>query len=213
MKRLFLIICFLPFAQLAFANDGVKLDAEERVINLPADQGRWYLSIFGEPSDLKFQLLKHWVETYPGLANLKSQVHFNIYTTDNVRYQRYKSTLPGKVCIRLQNSTGVVTSEFWDEYIPMTPEGLYQGIRDDISDKASWGCLRRRCRPKPQPQPTPEPEPFIEPIIKPVDTPPVLPKEPEASFPWLLAVVSALTGAGIGIAQGYRDEYANTTLA
>lgn len=212
MKKLFLIICFLSFAQVVFANDGVKLDAEQRVIELPPNQ--WYLTIFGEPSDPKFQLLKHWIDTHPGLANLKSQVHFNIYTTDNVRFKRYEPTLPGKVCIRLQNSAGVVTAEFWDEYIPISAEGLYQGIRADISDKASWGCLRRRrCRPKPQPQPTPEPEPFVEPIIKPVDTPPVLPKEPESSFPWLLAVVSALAGAGIGIAQGYKDEYANTTLA
>ena len=101
----------------AFANDGVKLDAEQRVIDLPPNQ--WYLTLFGDANDPKFQLLKHWVETHPGLTNLKSQVNFNIYQVGDVRFERYKSTLPGLPCIRLQNSEGIVASEFWSDYWPI----------------------------------------------------------------------------------------------
>lgn len=40
MNGLLLIFCFRSFAQVAFANEGVELGAEQRVINLPQDQGR-----------------------------------------------------------------------------------------------------------------------------------------------------------------------------
>ena len=211
MKHILLsLVCLLSMSSGVFAiQNGVK-HTQERVITLPQDQGKWYVSLFGDPNDPKFQLLQQWFQLHSGLDNLRGQTHFNVYPTTSTRYQRYAKTLPGLPCIRVQNSEGVVASEFWNEYIPMSGESLYQGIRGDLQDKASWGCLRRRrCRPKPQP--TPEPVPTPEPILAPVDTPPVLAPEPQKpSFPWLLAVLSALAGGGLGVAQGYKNEHIDT---
>lgn len=210
MNRLLLIFCFLSFAQVAFANEVVELGAEQRVITLPQDQGRWYVSLFGDVNDAEFQLLRQWFCSHPGLKSLGDQTHFNVYTNAGKRYQRYAKTLPGLPCVRVQNSEGVVTSEFWGEYLPKSSEALFQGIHGDLQNKTGQNCLRLRCRPRPEPTPEPEPGPLPTPEPEPLDTPPLLEPQPqpqETDFPWLLAVLSALAGGGIGVAQGYKKEH------
>jgi hypothetical protein len=198
MKRILLtLVCLLAFSVSAFAT-------EERV-NLPQDQGAWYLTIFGDDGQLQT-----WLKTDVGLAKLKSQVRFNEYTTNQLRYQRYAKDMPGLPCIRLQNEKGLVVSEFWGDNIPTTSAALYRGIKGDLQDKTSWGCLRRRRCPAPKR----EPEPTKPPVIVPVDTPvgpPVLdeePEEPKESRMWILLVaLGALAGGVFGFYQGYKAEH------
>jgi hypothetical protein len=142
------------------------------------------------------------------LVNLRKQVHYNEYSVKCNRYQRYANNMPGLPCVRVQTNKGVVASEFWADYIPMSADALYSGIRGDLSDKASWGCLRRRrCCPCPGPQPQPEPEPEPEPQPEPEKpVKPVLPAKPRPRFPWLVTILSTLLGGGIGFYQGWRDE-------
>jgi hypothetical protein len=199
----------------ADAKYGVKYDAEERVLILPQDQGKWYVSLFGDPGNARYQELQKWFRTHPGLIHLRGQVHYNEYSASSLRYkQRYAKDMVGLPCVRVQNHQGIVASEFWAEHIPMTPDALYNGIREDILDKASWGCLRRRrCRPCPQPSPAPQPAPQPvkpEPVKPEPSTPPVLPEKPAkpgSNFPWWLAILSGLTGAGAGVYQGWRDTH------
>jgi len=193
-----------------FAGDNVQ----ERVLTLPQDQGTWYLSLFGNPADEKFQELQGWFKSDKGLVKLKGQVRYNEYYPGQLRYQqRYATGMPGLPCVRLQNEKGLVTSEFWAEYIPLSSAALYRGIREDLQDKASWGCLRRRRCPYKQP---PAPQPPLPPVVVPEPPvgPPVLDPEldpepePEESNLWMLLVVlGALGGGALGFAQEYKAEH------
>ena len=202
MKRILLTLtCLLAFAVSAFAT-------EERMVNLPQDQGAWYLTVFGESEDAKFVELQSWLTADTGLAKLKAQVRFNKYTTDQIRYQRYAKDVPGLPCIRLQNEKGLVVSEFWGDNIPTASSTLYRGIKGDLQDKTSWGCLRRRRCPKPEPKPEPPAPPVV--VPEPPVGPPVLDEEPEPeeSKLWLLLIVlGALGGGAFGFVQEYKAEH------
>jgi hypothetical protein len=184
-------------------------DTEERVAP-PQDQGAWYVSVFGDQSDVTFQRIKGWFKTHEGLKSLRDQVHYNEYASDQLRFKRYEKTLPGLPCVRMQNEKGKVISEYWADNIPIASEALYRAIRGDLQNKAE-GCLfgkrrRKSCPNRNPPAPTP---PQVEPPSTPPLVKPVLPPDPVAEksgFPWLLAVLSTLIGAGIGVAQGYQKE-------
>jgi len=185
----------------------VSAFATEERISPPQDQGTWYLTVFGEADDTKFQELQTWLTTNPGLAKLKSQVRFNKYTTDQPRYQRYVKDMPGLPCIRLQNEKGLVVSEFFGDNIPESSTTLYRGIKSDLQNKTSFGCLRRRKCPEPKPEPL-QIDP-VEPPVEPPVGPPVLDEpEPEESKLWiLLTMLSALGGGGFGFCQEYKKEH------
>jgi len=212
MKRILLTLtCLLAFAVSAFAT-------EERMVNLPQDQGAWYLTVFGEAEDAKFTELQTWLTTDEGLRKLKTQVRFNKYTTDQVRYQRYAKDVPGLPCIRLQNEKGLVVSEFWGDNIPSASTILYRGIKGDLQDKTSWGCIRRRRQNKLCPfkqHPQPEPPVIVDPPVEPPVEPPVGPpgleepeeEEPESKLWLLLVVLGALGGGAFGFVQEYKAEH------
>ena len=208
MKNLLLMVACLiafPLGHWCADTGATWQSTEERVLVLPQDGGQWYLTIYGDAANPKYQKLQSWLQTHDGLSTLRSQTHYNEYVPTDTRYQRYAASLPGAVCIRLQNSKGIVASEFWSDNIPLTAEALFVGIKGDLKDKTSWGCLRRRRCPSPTPTPTPTPTPA------PVDTPPVLDEEPqpepEPSFPWLIVALAAVVGIGIGVGQGFKEEH------
>lgn len=187
---------------------------QEQILQLPNDGGQWFLSIFGDADDPQFQKLQGWLQTHDGLASLVAQTHYNEFTSDGIRFrERYADTMPGLPCIRMQNSKGIVTSEFWGEFIPGSAEVLFNGMAADISDKTSWGCLKRRRKPCPQPQPEPVPVPAPTPVEPPVDKPPVVvpptTPTPAPGFPWILALASGLIGFGVGIGQGFKWDRMN----
>jgi hypothetical protein len=208
-----MLLCLVFLATPALAAEpvyGVN-GTQERVITLPQDQGQWYVSVFGNLTDTKYKQVKEWFRSHPGLINLRGQVHYNEYIENGPRYQRYAKTMPGLPCIRVQNSKGKVISEFWGEYIPLSSASLYRGICKDMSKVKAvktggpLRCLKRKCCPNrnpPEPEPTPEPTPTT-------DTPPVVDTPPvtQGSFPWLLLGLSIVTGGGIGVAQGYREQH------
>ena len=207
MKRFLCILILLAIPCMAIAG------TEERVAP-PQDQAAWYVSVFGDPADVKFQQLKGWFKTHEGLKSLRDQVHYNEYSSNQLRFKRYEDSLPGLPCVRMQNEKGQVKSEFWADNIPITSEDLYQAMRSDLQNKAE-GCLfgKRRRRACPNRNPPVAPIPVLPPPTTPPVGPPVLPPEPVEpvepevpGFPWILAVLSTLIGAGVGVAQGYRKE-------
>lgn len=214
---LLLLLLLLPIPTVANADVYGAKNSQDRVVNLPQDAGRWYVTLFGDVANAKYQEVKGWLQTNPQLKHLVSQCHFNEYATTDIRFlERYAATMPGLPCIRLQSSGGQVVSEWWGHYIPATPQGLYAGIRDDLLNPEHFNrCpLRRPCpKPQPHPEPEPKPEPKPEPII---DTPPVIdppPVEPtpepaKSKLPPCWALLGAvLVGSLAGVVQEWQKLY------
>lgn len=233
---LLILLCLLALPCMSFAGDtmiadaehGVKYDAQERVITLPQDQGKWYVSIFGEKSDPQYQKLQSWFKTNDGLKSLRSQVHFNEYSPDQLRFKRYAKDMPALPFVRVQTEKGSVASEYSAQFIPISADALYNGIRTDLTTSDTthlrrWRlfCPRPPCPgpgPGPGPGPCPCPTPPVDPppvdppvIVDPPVGPPVLPPDPKPAShnpTWWLCILSSLAGAGIGLAQGWKDVYA-----
>lgn len=216
---LLVLVCLLALPTTLLAAETVAdadcgvMYTQERV-SLPQDQGKWYVSVFGDPTDSQFQKLQQWFKSNAGLTSLRGQVHYNVYASNTLRFKRYAKDMPGLPCVRVQNSRGEMASEFWAEHIPWSAASLYNGICKDLQEETSCIGLRawreklrkRRCpgpHPGPNPEPVPEPEP--EP---PADDPPVLEPEPEpaSGLVWLLYVAAVCLGGGIGVAQGWKSE-------
>jgi hypothetical protein len=228
MSRVFLSIvlllaCFAPALCMADAVNGVL--SEERVVNLPQDSAKWYISVVGNPCDAKYKTILGWFDSVPSLTKLKVQVHFCPVTTDTAIYkERYTPNTNALPMVRMQNGEGVVVYQACGNDIPMTGQGLNgalasavnsaQGIRPILPWRRE---MERRCPgpgpcPNPQPQPQPQPQPDPEPA--PIDNggaPNVDPVEPEGPAGWLLVPfcgVGFLTGLGIGAGRKLKEKLA-----
>jgi len=227
MNRILLSICLLlavfasvvpSFADTATAN-GVL--AEERVVNLPNDQGKWYISVVGTANDAAYLRVLGWFDATPSLKRLKDQVHFCPVTTGGPIYQeRYACNVKGLPTVRVQKPDGVVVYEAAGKNLPMTAEGLYGAIAGAVNNAQGvrpilpWRRdMERRCPgpcPNPNPQPTPQPQPDPEP--QPLDDggAPNLEPQPQVDG-WPLWGLALLVNGGflVGLAAGYgRKLYA-----
>jgi hypothetical protein len=222
MKRLLLALCALCaiFAATApcFADATYGVLAEERVINLPQDSGKWYISVVGDAKDAQYQTILKWFNENPSLRKLKNQVHFNQVTTDTTMYRdRYSMNVKGLPTVRMQNSQGVVIYEAAGKNLPFTSEGLHgaiaesfykvQGIRPILPWRRNHVC------PGPCPQPGPNPDPNPDPDPQPIDdgggTPVIDQPLVEAGLPplWLMLLV-LIASAAAGVAVQWQETYA-----
>jgi len=182
---------------------GVKY-AEERVIDLPADQGKWHVSVVGNPCDARYQTVKDWFDSHASLKHLKAQTHFHpIATTTAIFRDRYAKSTRKVPCVRIQSADGKVQYQVCGQDIPMSPDALDQAIRSEL-------LRRRRCCPGPQPQPQPNPQPQPDPAPQPLDHtgPPDMAPEPTSGLPpwWLLGGLGVL-GAGAGLVAKWKETY------
>ena len=184
------------------------LHAEERVIDLPADQGKWHVSVVGNPCDARYQTVKGWFDSHPSLKHLKAQTHFHLITTTSAMYRdRYAENTPEVPCVRIQSADGRVQYQVCGQDIPMSADALDQAIRSEL-------FRRRRCCPQPQPQPQPEPQPEPDPEPQPLDHvgPPDVAPEPKSGLPpWWLLVVLGVLGAGAGVVAKWKETYYPST--
>ena len=226
MIRVLVSVCLLPavlaavvpaFADTATAN-GVL--AQERVINLPNDQGKWYVSVVGNASDASFRRVLGWFDANASLKGLKNQVHFCPVTTGTAVYQeRYAPNVKGLPTVRVQKPDGVVVYEAAGNNLPMTAEGLYGAIAGAVSNAQGlrpilpWRRdMERRCPgPGPCPTPNPQPQPQPDPDPQPIDDggPPDLDPQPAAQG-WPLWGLALLVNGGflVGLATGYGRKLA-----
>ena len=228
MRRFLLtLLCLLALpcvtlaggTMIADAEHGVMYNTQDRVITLPQDQGKWYVSLFGDKADPKYQELQSWFKTHDGLKSLRGQVHFNEYSPDQLRFKRYTANMPALPFVRVQTEKGFVASEYSAQQIPISPEALYSGIRIDITEKTASGLLfrRRLLCPRPGPSPCPTPAPptpltpiIVDPIIVDPIGPPVLPLDPKPTShnpTWWMCILSSLAGAGFGLGRGWKAAY------
>jgi hypothetical protein len=92
-KLLLCVLCALAlFAAVVpcFADTANGVLAEERVVNLPQDQGKWYVSVVGSTTDARYNEILGWFESNQSLKKVKNQVHFCPVTTATAIYkERY----------------------------------------------------------------------------------------------------------------------------
>ena len=204
----------------AFATQGTVngVLVEERVISLPNDQNKWYVSVVGDAKDARYQELIGWFDSNTNLKHLKDQVHFCPVRSGTAIYEaRYASNIQGLPTVRVQDHEGVVVYEAAGLSIPMTPDALHTAIATDAW--TAQGCrpilpwrreMEKRCpgpgpcpppdtNPDPEPQPLPPAPPGPPDIVKPAQS--VLP-------PWWAMLLAMLAGAGVGTAVKWRETYA-----
>lgn len=183
------------------------VQTEKRIVELPQDGDKPYVSIMGDPRDPKFHEVVKWFETNETLKSVKAQTHYRVYTTSDPTYKaRYAGSLPALPAIRVQNAQGERLYQASGGNLPMTGEA--------VANVFTTECFRRWCRPAPQPEPEPDYEPYVPPSPdQPVPQPDVQPDVVPASSTNDLAVILAsilvgLTGGGIGgLVRGYKDQH------
>jgi len=227
MNRLILLTCVLLalFASICpCVADGVNgVLAEERVITLPQDQGKWYISVFGDANDANYQRVLGWFNSDTKMMKLRDTVQFGPVTTDTALYSERYATTTGEFkitalpCVRLQKPDGVVVYQACGKNIPMTPQGLYGALANGVQVTEGifpilpWRReMERRC-PEPGPNPGPGPGPQPDPEPQPLD--PQLPVVPEieTDLPpaWLIGLM-LIVGAGAGVVYQWKKTYVKT---
>lgn len=193
---------------------------EERVVNLPNDQAKWYVSVVGDKDDVGFQRVLYWFSANEKLAGLKEQCHFCQVTKDGpMFFERYarnqgRYEITDYPCVRVQKANGVVIFQACGDAIPTTASGLYNEIASAVQKHKSpaEGCCPFRRR-TPEPEPQPEPEPVIpDPEPMPIDDGGAPIVEPEPSGPSdvlviVLTVLGAVGGAGAGLIGQLKRTY------
>jgi hypothetical protein len=228
MRRILLalsVLCMI-FAAMSpcFADTSGKANGvlvQERIINLPNDQGKWYISIVGDSRDAQYQTILKWFREDADLYKLRKQVHYIPVATEGrtkaVYLERYKPNIEGLPTVRMQNNQGVVIYEAAGDELPFTPDGLYGAMANNVMLRTQcrrpirpilpWRReMERRC---PCPSPDPAPEPDDDPEPEPIDDggPPDI--APQSSLPplWLMLATLVLS-AGAGAVVEWRKTYA-----
>ena len=191
--------------------------SEQRVINLPQDQGKWYVSVVGVANDARYQEVLGWFSTTASLKTLKDKVHFCPVTSDSPMYkERYAPNIKGFPTVRVQTDGGVVIYEAAGKNIPMSGEGLYAAIAAAVNGSEELLPWRRNHGyPRPQPQPDPKPIlpfPTPDPEPQPIDDggAPVLDEQAD-QLVWLLVLLcvsSLIVGIGVGQWEKLKEKWA-----
>ena len=132
-KLLLSVLCLLAvFAAavpcLADTVNGVL--AEERVVNLPQDQSKWYVSVVGNAADSRYNEIVGWFDTNASLKKLKNQVHFCPVTSDTAIYQaRYASNVKGLPTVRMQKADGTVVYKSAAGPFGFAPAGVEETLQ------------------------------------------------------------------------------------
>jgi len=190
-----LLLAILLFAAISFCFAGVNSQA--RVVKLPEDGSKWYVSVVG--SDARYQEILGWFNTHEKLSALKNATHFCPITTESPLYkERYAPNCKALPTVRVQDSKGVVIYEAAGKQIPLTAGGLYGAIAESSNGHELLPWRRKHSQPMPTPAPvTPQPNP--DPAPEPIDDggTPVIENVFEVGGGLLLVCGLALLAGGI----------------
>jgi hypothetical protein len=221
MKRLLLALCVVLMASTCFADEVNGVLSEDRVVNLPSDQGKWYISVVGDTRDAQYQTIMKWFSQDIPLRKLKAQVHFCPVKSSSAIYKaRYVMNVKGLPTVRLQNNHGTVIYEAAGKNLPFTAQGLYGAFAGSVSKVQGipilpWRRNHKRVpcpSPRPSPQPTPGPDFNLDPEPQPIDggdAPDFEEAPAQSSLPplWLM-LVTLVVSAGGGLAVEWKNTYA-----
>lgn len=179
------IVAFMAIAAIfsligpsALAGDSIT---QERVVNLPNDSGKWFISIAGNRGDRRYDILLNWFDTSAKLNKFKVQVHFWKVDSNTPLYQRrFAPNTKVLPVVRVQKPDGTVVYQTSGVNIPTNALGLYSEIAKAVNTSQ---CPDGRCpirpRPKPRPDPQPEPQPKPQPTPSPEPAPDQAPVVPD----------------------------------
>jgi len=230
MNRFVLCLCFalalvMGLVAPAFATQGTVngVLVQERVVNLPQDESKWYISVVGNAGEARYRDVLSWFDTNAHLKNLKQQVHFCSVKSDSTVYrERYAPNVKGLPTVRVQDSKGNVIYEAAGNTLPMTPEGLYVAIANDVQTTQGLRPILPWRRNMDQKCPCPNPNPDSDPLppepldpepqpLAPAPTPPSTPNMPpveSALPPWWAMLAAIAAGAVPGVVQKWKETYA-----
>ena len=193
--------------------------AQERIVQLPQDGDKWFVSVVGDPQDSRFNEIVSWFDSGSLLA-LRNSVHFNAIDSNSAIFaDRYADMTPELPMVRVQNAKGVIYSQVCGNSIPMSAQSLNAQIAQDVAAGPKANCPLRPLLPWrknhncPTPGPKPEPSPLPDPIPGPIDdhSNPVIDDAPASPPVWPLILVcgsgflvGAVTGTVITFKQWTR---------
>ena len=132
MKTLTFLLCMIC-SQAIGVNRLAPLDTkkfetvvEERIVNLPQDQKKWYLTVIVKVNDAQSTSVKSWFEK-KDLFILRKTVHYNAVSTDSQMWKiRYKRMYRNEnCCVRLQNHKGIVVYQATGNNLPDKSDKLF----------------------------------------------------------------------------------------
>ena len=210
MRYFMLCLCVMfamavPTFGQAIPMNGVN--SQERIIKLPEDGSKFYISVVGNSADPRYVEVLGWFDSGK-LKTLRDSVHFIPVTIDMPVYaERYRKSIKGLPTVRVQDATGVVLFEESGTKLPMSGDGLYSAIANAVSPPEAWLPWRRKhdTQPQPQPTPTPTPTPNPDPTPQPIDNGgvPVIEPVDDLQGLWIAICVVALI---VGLVYGQIEK-------
>lgn len=143
MLRRLLIACVLVLTCSAVKADDVltnyppatvttsaKGQTGKQVLNLPQDENKLYLTLYGDSNNEQYQNLKKWFNENESLRSIRTQTHFSAIDTDSKLFkERYADEVDKSPCIRFVTPGGVELLRIDGTAIPMSDSSLNKGIR------------------------------------------------------------------------------------
>jgi hypothetical protein len=222
MNKLILsVLCVLALCAVVvpcFADTVNGVLAEERVVNLPNDAGKWYVSVVGNVNDSRYNEIVGWFSTNANLKKLKDQVHFCQVTTNTAIYkERYAANIKSLPAVRMQKADGTVIYEAAGKNLPMTAAGLNGALAtgvltaEGIKPVLPWRRdMEKKCPgPCPTPDTQPQPDIDLDPDAQPLDdnSAPIIDEQSvESSVQWAWLPMLCFAGFLIGVACNYSRQ-------
>lgn len=177
-----------------------------QVLDLPQDENKLYLTLYGNPNDEHYRELKSWFATNPGLVAIRRQTHYSaIDTTSKLFKERYADEVREIFCIRFVTPGGVELLRIDGKRIPMSERSLNNGIRTELI-KRLFG------RPEPKPEPKTPQEKLKQAINDKIDNDVNLPPVAKSLFlgliqklMWGLVVGAVVAGVVVAVVTTIRE--------
>ncbi len=140
-RILFTLICFCAVAPTFAAEDKVltnfppstEATTGKQVLQLPQDENKLYLTIYGNADDERYQQLKKWFNENTELKAIRAQTHFAAIDTNSKLFKdRYADEIDTSLCIRVVTPGGLEVLRIDGNAIPMSGESLNKGMRTSM---------------------------------------------------------------------------------
>lgn len=185
--------------------------AGERVIDLPQDQGQWYVTVFGSEADARYREIVRWFDSHPVLRRLREQTKWHaVAIQSKVFRERYQDSVPVLPSVRVQSADGRIVYQLSGDQIPATADELAdlgaEALRRRLLDICPDGVCPIDDQP---PRLDPAPVPVVQPTPPAIVRPPVIvspaPPAPRPSGPNGYVVLGLVLGFGVpsGLAGAY----------
>ncbi len=187
------------------SNDGVTY-TEDRLMKLPQDGNKLYVTVFGNPDNATTQKLVAWFNEVPELKDIKRQVWFNKVSPTEKDFSKTYSTVKKMPCVIVTTPRGARLYDSSVQGIPMSGVALAKSINSE--------CLRRwRNHEESNPDKAPpDDDADGDPSVDEGDHSPVIDQEPAPDSTAFVAVAVAIGLLGIcfviGICIGFVKDQA-----